>query len=84
MQRVLQQFNRKLMKPTAVEFMIENIMEDNIVKKSASEWEEIFNQANKMFEQQMITFSNFCELVDIIGIDKEDKDNYLKHYLDRN
>ena len=71
------------MKQTAVEFMIKNIIEDNIVKKSASEWEEIFNQANKMFEQQMITFSNFCELVDITGIDKEDKDNYLKHYLDR-
>ena len=71
-------------KETAVEFMIKNIIEDNIVKKSASEWEEIFNQANKMFEQQMITFSNFCELVDITRINKEDKYNYLKHYLDRN
>ena len=70
-------------KQTVVEYLINNIIEDQIVKKSGSEWEEIFNQANKMFEQQMITFSNFCELVDITGINKEDKSNYLKHYLDR-
>ena len=41
-------------KQTVVEYLINNIIEDQIVKKSGSEWEEIFNQANKMFEQQII------------------------------
>ena len=71
------------MKQTAVEFMIKNIMEDQIVKKSGNEWEEIFKEAKQMESEHMIKFSNFCEFVDITGIDKEDKDNYLKHYLDR-
>jgi len=38
---------------TAVEFMVKNIIEDQIVKKSGSEWEEIFNKSKKMFEEQI-------------------------------
>lgn len=41
------------MKQTAVEFMINNIMEDHIVKKSGSEWEEIFKHAKLIDEKNL-------------------------------
>ena len=41
------------MEQTVVEYLINNIIEDQIVKKSGSEWEEIFNKSKKMFEEQI-------------------------------
>jgi hypothetical protein len=39
------------MKQTAVEWVIEKFMTENTTREG---WHEIFDQANEMFEQQMI------------------------------
>lgn len=53
------------MNQTAVNWIIHNIVEDQIKKaKSMSEWINIFEQANKMFEQQVIEAYNKGEFND--------------------
>jgi len=53
------------MSQTAVNWIIHNIVEDQIKKaKSKSEWFSIFKQANKMFEQQIIEAYNKGEFND--------------------
>jgi len=53
------------MNQTAVNWIIHNIVEDQIKKaKSMSEWVSIFEQANKMFEQQVIEAYNKGEFND--------------------
>lgn len=47
------------MKQTAVEWLIQNIVEDQTIKaKSMSEWIKIFEQAKEMEKEQMIKAFN--------------------------
>ena len=53
------------MNQTAVNWIIHNIVEDQIKKaKSMSEWVSIFEQAKEMFEQQIIEAYNKGEFND--------------------
>jgi hypothetical protein len=53
------------MNQTAVNWIIHNIVEDQIKKaKSMSEWVSIFKQAKEMFEQQIIEAYNKGEFND--------------------
>lgn len=51
-------------KQTAVEWLIHNIVEDQIVKaKSISEWEKVFEQAKQMEKEQIIdAFGVGCQV----------------------